>query len=59
MVFLPSKKCGVKYLFCVRDVFLKYACVKHFKTKTVIPGFVKRFKKSKRKPNKLWVDQVL
>ena len=51
---------GVKYLLCIIDVFTKYACVKPLKDKKgkpVLHGFVETKKESKRKPNKLWVDQ--
>ena len=47
---LFSSNLGVKYLFCVIDVFCKYACVKTFKdkkTKTVLNGFVEIVNESK------------
>ena len=40
--------------------FTKYAWVKPLsdkKAKTVLHGFSKKFKKSKRKPNTLWTHQ--
>ena len=55
---LYSYNFGIKYLLCVIDVFTKYAGVKPLndkKSKTVIYGFIT--KESKRKPNKLWVNQ--
>ena len=57
---LSSKNCGVKYLLRVINVFIKYASVKPLKdkkTKTVLNGFTEIVNESKRKPNKLWVDQ--
>ena len=53
---LPSKNRGVKYLFCVIDVFTKYDWVKPLKDKmgkTVLHGFIEIVKDSKHKPNKL------
>ena len=58
---LNSNNWGAKYLFCVIDVFTKYACVKHLKdkiTKPVFNGFSKIVNESKSQPNKLWIDQV-
>ena len=57
---LSSFNRGVKYLLCIIDVFIEYAWVKPLKdkkVKTVLYDFVERVNKSKRKPNKLWVDQ--
>ena len=57
---LSSSNCAVKFLLCDVDVFTKYTCVeplKDRKVKTVLNGFVEIVNKSKRKPNKLWVDQ--
>ena len=57
---LFSKNRSVKYLFCVTDVFTKYACVKPLKnkkSKAVINGFIKIVNESNCKPNKLYVDQ--
>ena len=51
--------CGI-CLFCVLDVFTKYAWVKLFKEKkgkTVPNGFIEIVNGSNRKPNKLCVDQ--
>ena len=39
------------------DAFTKYVWVKRMKDKTVLHGFVEIVNKSKRKRNKLWVDQ--
>ena len=57
---LSSLNRSVKYLFCVIDVFTKYAWVtplKGKKAKTVLPRFIKIVNESKHKPNKLRVDQ--
>ena len=51
---------GIKYSTCVTDVFTKYALVKTLKDKKgkiVLHGFIEIVNESKRKPNKLWVDQ--
>ena len=51
---------GIKYLLCVIDIFTKYAWVKALKgkkAKTILHGFIEIVKESKRRPNKLWVDQ--
>ena len=55
---LSSK--NVNYLLCVVDMFTKYAFVKPLKdkkAKTIFNGFIGIESESKRKPNKLWVDQ--
>ena len=63
MILLYSFNCDVKYLLCVRDIFIKYSWFKPLKdrkTKTVLNGFVETISESKRKPNKLyklWFDQ--
>ena len=57
---LSSKNRVFKYLLCVTDVFTKYASVKLLNDKkgnTVLHSFIEIVSKSKRKPNKLWVDQ--
>ena len=51
---------GVKYLLMVIDVFSKYGWIvplKDKKTESVSSAFDKIFKKSKRKPEKLWTDK--
>ena len=51
---------GIRYLLCVIDLFSKYAFVVPFKDKkgvTITNAFQSIFDKSKRKPNKIWVDQ--
>ena len=60
MESVPSENRNVKYLFCVIDFSTKYAAVKHLKdkkVKTILNYFIELVNKSKRKPNKLWVDQ--
>ena len=49
---------GIKYLLCVIDLFSKYAWVVPLKDKRGI-SIVNVFQKiiSKRKPNKIWIDQ--
>ena len=49
---------GIKYLLCAIDLFSKYAWVVTIKDKKGT-SIVNSFKKiiSKRKPNKIWVDQ--
>ena len=49
---------GIKYLFCAIDLFSKYAWVVPLKDKRgifIVNAFQKKI--SKRKPNKIWVDQ--
>ena len=51
---------GVKYLLTVIDVFSKYGwmvALKDKKTESVSSAFDRIFKKSKRKPEKLWTDK--
>ena len=51
---------GIKYLLMVIDVFSKYGWIeplKDKKTESVSLAFDKIFKKSKRKPEKLWTDK--
>ena len=51
---------GVKYLLMVIDVFSKYGWIKPLKdkkTESVSLAFDTLFKKSKRKPDKLWTDK--
>ena len=49
---------GIKYLLCAIDLFSKYAWVVPLKDKRgifIVNAFQKKI--SKRKPNKIWVDQ--
>ena len=59
MQSLSRKNKGIKYLLCAIDLYRKYAFVIPLKDKKGI-SFVNAFDKiikSKRKPNKIWVDQ--
>ena len=50
---------GIKYLLCVIDLFSRYAWVvglKDRKRVSIVNEFKKILDKSKRKPNKTWVD---
>ena len=50
----------ITYILCVIDAFTKYAWIKplkYKKAKTVLDGFMETANESKRKTNKLWVDQ--
>ena len=60
MQSLSRKTKGIKYLLCAIDLYSKYAFVIPLKDKKVISivnAFNKIIKESKRKPNKIWVDQ--
>ena len=51
---------GFRFLLCIIDIFSKYAWVVPLKDKkgiSIVNVFQKIFKKSKRKPNKIWVDK--
>ena len=51
---------GIKYLLCVIDLFSKYSWVVPLKDKkgvSIINAFQSILNRSKRKPNKTWVDQ--
>ena len=51
---------GIRYLLCVIDLFSKYAWVVPLKDKkgvSIINAFQSILNSSKRKPNKIWVDQ--
>ena len=51
---------GIKFLLCVIDRFSKYAWVVFLKDKkgvTIVNAFHNILGNSKRKPNKIWVDQ--
>ena len=50
----------IRYLSCAIDLFSKYAFVVPLKDKkgtTIVNAFQSILNKSKRKPNKIWVDQ--
>ena len=60
MQSLSRKNKGIKYLFCVIDLYSKYAFVIPLKDKkgiSIVNAFDKIIKQSNRKPNKIWVDQ--
>ena len=51
---------GIKYLLCAIDLFSKYAFVVPLKDKkgiSIVNAFKSILNKSKRKPNKIWVDK--
>ena len=51
---------GIIYLLCAIDLFSKYAFVVPLKNKkgtTIVDAFQSILDNSKRKPNKIWVDQ--
>ena len=51
---------GFRFLICFIDTFSKYAWVVPLKDKksvSIIHAFQSIFKKSDRKPNKIWVDK--
>ena len=60
MQSLSRKNKGIKYLLCAIDLYSKYAFVISLKDKkgvSIVNAFDKTIKQSKRKPNKIWVDQ--
>ena len=51
---------GIRYLLCAIDLFSKFAWVVPLKDKkgiTSVNAFRNVLNSSKRKPNKIWVDQ--
>ena len=51
---------GIRYLLCAIDLFSKFAFDVHLKDKkerTIVNAFQIILNNSKRKPNKIWVDQ--
>ena len=51
---------GIRYLLCVIDLLSKYAFVVSLKDKkgaTIVNAFQSILDNSKKKPNKIWVDQ--
>ena len=51
---------GIRYLLCATNLFSKYAFVIPLKDKkrtTIVNAFQSILDSSKRKPNKIWVDQ--
>ena len=60
MQSLSRKNKGIKYLLCAIDLYSKYAFVIPLKDKkgiSIVNAFNKIIKQSRRKPNKIWVDQ--
>ena len=60
MQLLSKFNKGIKYLLCVIDLFSKYAFVVPLKDKkgiSIVNAFQNVLNKSKRKPNKIWVDK--
>ena len=60
MLSLSRKNKGIQYLLCAIDLYSKYVFVIPLKDKkgiSIVNGFDKIIKQSKRKPNKIWVDQ--
>ena len=60
MQSLSRKNKGIKYLLCAIDLYSKYVFVVPLKDKngiSIVNAFDKIIKQSKRKPNKIWVDQ--
>ena len=54
---LSSLNCGGKYVLCDIDVVNNMLGINLSTVKTVLHGFIGIVKESKRKPNKLWVDE--
>ena len=51
---------GIRYFLCAIDLFSKYAFIVPLKDKkgiTIVNAFQSILDNSKRKPNKIWVDQ--
>ena len=51
---------GIRFLLCVIDIYIKYACVISLKDKkgiTVTNAFQKILEESNHKPNKILVDK--
>ena len=60
MQLLSRYNKGIKCLFCVIDIFSKYAWVVPLKDKkgiSIVKAFQIILKQSNRKPNKIWVDK--
>ena len=60
MQLLSKFSKGIKYLLCVIDLFPKYAFVVPLKDKkgiSIVNAFQSILSKSKRTPNKIWVDK--
>ena len=60
MLLISKHKNGIRCLLCVIDIFSKYVWVVPLKDKkgvTIINAFQSILDSSKRKSNKMWVDQ--
>ena len=60
MQLISKHNKGIRYLLCAIDLFSKYAWVVSLKDKkgaTITNAFQSILDSSKRKPNKIWVDQ--
>ena len=60
MQLLSKFNKGFKFLFCIIDIFSKYAWAIPLKDKkgiSIVNDFQKILKESDRKPNKIWVDK--
>ena len=60
MKLIAKRNKGIKYLLCAIDLFSKYAFVVPLKDKkgvSIVNAFQSILNNSKRKPNKIWVDQ--
>ena len=60
MQLISKNNKGIRYFLCCIDLFTKYAWVIPLKDKkgaTIINAFQKIIDNSKRKTNKIWVDQ--
>ena len=60
MQLLSKYKKGIRFLLCTIDLFSKYSCfalLKDTKGASIVNEFQKSFENSKRKRNKIWVDQ--
>ena len=60
MQLLSRYNKGIRFLLCVIDIFSKYAWVVPLKDKkgvSIVTALQSILKQSKRKPNKIWVDE--
>ena len=60
MQLLSKYNKGIRFLFCVIDIFSKYAWVVPLKDKkgiSIVKAFQSILKQSNRKPNKKWIDK--
>ena len=60
MQLISKFNTGFRFLLCATDIYSKYAwvvCLKDKKGSSIVNAFQGFLKKSKRKPNKIWVDK--